>query len=274
MLKEHPLIMSLTWGIVLLETLLDAVMPLFIGVEIDGLLLRNYFYLYLTIGVFLLLILISVLRRIYDTRAYGSLKVLLGHKVNARHQNESASIRNARLNMSRELIDFLEHHLPEVIASIIQIVTSLAILYSFDANLAVAALCTLLVISAIYSVFHNSFYKLNYDLNEKLEQQVDNLSSKVRLLAFLKSLKEVEIKISDKEAYLYGLVFLCMGSLLIFNILQAASIKEVTAGSIFSTVIYTWQYIEAIILLPTTLQLYTRLQEIERRLNLPRGEDA
>lgn len=272
LLMAFPIPVSFTWGIVLFETILEAAIPLFIGFSIDGVLQKDYLFLHITACIFFMLIVISVMRRVYDTRVYGHLKVILGQNVHDSHSSENISVLNARLNMSRELVDFLESHFPQIVASVVQIIVSLIILYSFDHVLAYLAVATLILIIVIYSGFHKSFYRLNHNLNEQQEQQISNLGNRQAISSYLKSLKNIEIKLSDREAVLYGLIFMCLGLLLMANLLRAASMDAATAGSIFSVVVYTWEYIEAIILLPVVLQLCTRLKEIEDRLNKQEGD--
>ena len=65
--------LALTWLIVLAENVLMMLLPLFIGFAIDGLLEQNLRPL-LTLGFILFaLVVISVVRRVYDTRVYGAI---------------------------------------------------------------------------------------------------------------------------------------------------------------------------------------------------------
>ena len=264
---NRPWKISLTWIGVLFENILMAIVPLFIGYSIDGLLEDEFTNLGYLVTLFFILIVISVLRRIYDTRVYSQLRVDIGLQVDTRHQQESVSIRNARLDMSGELIEFFEHSLPEIITSVIQIFVALLILYTFDVYLAVAALCTTFVMMIIYTFFHKGFYLLNQQFNRQTENQVSVLSGDGKLFNHLNCLRRIEIKMSDREAYLYGLIFIFLLCLLIFNLWKSTSLEGVTAGMLFSIVTYTWGYIEAILIMPITLQQWSRLSEIQKRIN-------
>ena len=75
---------SITWLLTLVETALMTLIPLFIGFAIDGLLdgeLESLSQLAMVLGA---LIIASVIRRIYDTRAYGTIRVDLGKELIAR----------------------------------------------------------------------------------------------------------------------------------------------------------------------------------------------
>ncbi|MCE2597393.1 ABC transporter six-transmembrane domain-containing protein [Motilimonas cestriensis] len=69
-----------------------------------------------------------VARRIYDTRAFGKIRVNLGLSVAQKLAHLPISTRNARLDMSRELVDFLENDIPPLMTAIIQLVAALVIL--------------------------------------------------------------------------------------------------------------------------------------------------
>ncbi len=264
---HRPWKISLTWIVVLIENILMAIVPLFIGYSIDGLLQDDFTNLWYLVSLFFALIVISVLRRIYDTRVYSQLRIDLGLQVDTRHQHQSVSIRNARLDMSAELIEFLEESLPQIITSAVQIIIALVILYTFHMSLAVAALIATLTMMIIYSFFHGGFYRLNQQLNLQTEKQVSVLTGNGKLLDHLNYLRQAEIKLSDREAYLYGLIFICLLSFLVFNLWKSTSLDGVTAGMLFSIVTYSWEYIEAILIMPITLQQWSRLSEIQKRIN-------
>jgi hypothetical protein len=68
-----------------MENGLMTILPLLIGYNIDGLLEQNFTPLRLLEIVFFGLIVISVLKRLYDTRVYSQLRVELGLDVDSRH---------------------------------------------------------------------------------------------------------------------------------------------------------------------------------------------
>lgn len=260
---------SLTCGLVLLENFLLVIIPLLMGKTIDSLLEKNYTDLiYLTL-VFTLLIIIAVLRRIYDTRAYGLIRVNLGSKVINNNSQKGISTQNARLSMSRELVDFFEEHLPELITAIITIIVSAIILFSFGSIFGIAALIAIVAMLLIYSLFHKQFFKLNEKFNSQTEKQIDILKQKdhFSLLGHLKVLNKTEIKISDFEAVLYGLIFMLIIAMVIFNLWQSTLLNNITVGAIFSIVTYSWSFAESAIMLPVVLQQWARLAEITHRIN-------
>ncbi|TQV89492.1 ABC transporter six-transmembrane domain-containing protein [Aliikangiella coralliicola] len=269
LLKKFVRPIGLTWVLTLCETALMALIPLFIGFAIDGLLNDNtdsLLQLSLILGG---LTIISVVRRIYDTRVYGTIRVETGKTLVSRAGNTSVSVINARLGMSHELVSFLEHEVPELMTSTVQLVVSIIVLFSFHPTLSYAALGAAILMLGLYSLSHGRFFRLNANYNQQSEKQVSVLETRSpeNILSHLNLLRRSEIKISDTEAYVYGAIFIVMLSFIIFNLWFSASNIETTVGTIFSIISYSWEFVESALVLPTTLQGWSRLSEITKRIN-------
>lgn len=269
LLKHFRWRVVFTWFLVLVENALLALIPLFIGRGIDALLADETDALWEISIVMAVLIVVSVGRRIYDTRAYGTMRVWFGSELVRRIGERQTSLVNARLDMSREMVDFLEEHIPELLTAIVQIVISIIILWFYDAQLGVSALCLIVLLCIIYGLFHKRFYLLNSDLNAQKEQQVKVLEERQHksLLSHLNYLRRHEIRLSDTEAILYGVIFAGMFAFILTNLWLASTIPAVTAGIIFAILSYSWALVESGVALPMVLQQWSRLSEIRERLN-------
>ncbi|MEM6512937.1 MAG: ABC transporter six-transmembrane domain-containing protein [Pseudomonadota bacterium] len=262
---------AITWLLVLLENLLWALIPLFIGRAIDALLARQPGALWELGAVMTALIVVAVGARVYDTRAYGTMRVHFGAELVNRIREEPVSRVNARLDMSREMVDFLEEHVPELLTSIVQVVVSIGILWSYDSRLGMSGICVVVGLAVVYGLFHQRFYRLNAKLNAQTEKQVSILEQRRHepLLVHLKKLRRREIRLSDTEAVLYGSIFAGMFAFILANLWFATSIEAITAGMIFVILSYTWELVESGAALPAVLQQWTRLSEIRERINAP-----
>lgn len=269
LLRQNRLPVLFTWVLVLVENTLLALIPLFIGRAIDALLAQQPGALWEIGAVMGALILVASGRRAYDTRCYGTMRVRFGAEVVRRIVNRPVSQVNARLDMSREMVDFLEAHVPELLTAVVQLVVSVAILWSFDSRLGIAALTVIAVLAVVYALFHRRFYRLNGDLNSQTEQQVAILEQRdsSSLLAHLMRLRRCEVRLSDTEVFLYATIFGGMFAFILTNLWLASTIPAVTAGTIFAILSYSWELVESGITLPVVLQQWSRLSEIRGRLN-------
>lgn len=260
---------SITWLLTVVETALMTLIPLFIGFAIDGLLggqLEKLWQLAMILGA---LIVASVIRRVYDTRAYGTIRVDLGKALIARSSEIRISSQNARLGMARELVDFLEEQVPALMNSVVQLVISFIVLFAFDPMLAYAALGAAILMIAIYGLFHRRFYRLNADHNQQTEKQVGILETRIagKLSSHLQRIRRIEVKLSDTEAFVYGAIFAVLIGFILFNLWFAATNMTTTAGTIFAIISYSWEFVESALILPATLQNWSRLSEIMQRIN-------
>lgn len=260
---------TLTWLLILCETALTALVPLFIGFAIDGLLASDTQALFQLIAVLTVLIVVSVIRRAYDTRVFGTVRVEMGKAQAARAANLPISTLNARLGMGRELADFLEADLPLAMTSFVQLIISLIVLYIFDPMLALAGASSVAIMLAIYSLSHVRFYRLNGQLNQQTEQQVGILETRKpqRLRTHLTRLRGIEVWISDTESIIYGGIFVVLLGLVVFNLWYATANLSITSGTIFSIVTYSWELVDAALAFPMALQGWSRLSEIMQRIN-------
>ena len=260
---------SITWGLTIAETAILAALPLLIGHTIDGLLSDSWTPFIWLIGTMGVLLILATGRRVYDTRAYGSMRIEFGAALVQRARGEPVSAVNARLDMGRELVEFLETEAPLVMAAAIQVVVSIVVLFSFHGILAASAGGATMAALLIYGLSSGRFFRLNRALNGQIEQQVTTLESGIpdAVRSHLSALRRHEVRLSDTEALVYGLIFGLLMAMLGFNLWFAATQNGATPGQIFSIVTYSYEFIESAVLLPAALQSLTRISEITERIN-------
>ena len=258
-----------TWGLTLLETTIFALFPLLIGRAIDGLLTGDTTAFQQFIVAMTVLLVVATGRRIYDTRAYGSMRIELGRAQAERAGGEQVSVTNARVLMGRELVDFLETQAPMSITGLIQIIVSITVLFTFHGLLALSASVAAISMVVIYGLFARRFFTLNSDLNHQAEAQVSALEARdlIKITAHLTGLRRHEVRLSDTESVVYGLIFTALLSMLAFNLWFAATQIAATPGQIFSIVSYSYEFVQSAVLLPMALLSLTRLSEITERIN-------
>ena len=264
----NPVKVMLTWLMVLAENVFMILLPLFIGFAIDGVLKQEMQPLLMFAVILFVLVVISVARRFYDTRVYGAIRVKLAKRVERNLRGAPVSVKDARLTMSRELVDFLEEALPALLAAVIQLVATVAILAAFHIHLALCVLIAGLIMLLMYAAFHHAFTRLNGALNDQLERQVSVLNGQpfAAVRAHFERLKQCEIKLSDTEALVYGLIFIVLFAAVLINLWMVSSLISPSAGQVFSIVTYSLEFVETAVMLPITLQTLSRLMEISQRL--------
>ncbi len=75
------------------------------------------------------------------------------------------------------------------------------------------------------------------------------------------------MRLSDTESFLYGAIFIVLLGLVVFNLWSATTVLSITTGTIFSIVSYSLEFVESALVLPVTLQGWSRLSESTKRTN-------
>ena len=269
LLKRNLVTVLLTWFLTLLETIFLALIPLLIGYSIDGVLEQDMGPLVNLTLVLLALLLVSVLRRVYDTRVYGKIRVTLESELVNRSPDINVSTLSARLGMSRELVDFLEHEVPPILTSVVQFVITIGILFSFHMYLAGVALSATVAMLIIYGASYGRFNTLYGDINQEMENRVSILDKRNSnsIVKHLNALRRSEVQLSDTEAVVYGLIFAFLLAVVIFNLWYATAIMTLSVGIIFAIVTYSWDFVNSALMLPVTLQKWSKLSDITQRIN-------
>ncbi|MFT6306515.1 MAG: hypothetical protein ACJA0Z_001679 [Halioglobus sp.] len=240
-----------------------------IGRSIDGILKSDWSSFINLLIVFGLLLIVATGRRIYDTRAYRTMCVELGKALTTRSAEKAISVFNARVLMGRELVDFLEIKAPESMTAMIHVFVSIGVLLSFHGTPATSAGLAALSTLIVYGMFARRFFKLNAHLNSQTEKQVAALESRnlSRIANHFIRLRKQEVRLSDTESLVYGLIFLILLTMLAFNLWFAATQNEASPSEIFSIITYSYEFVQSADALPLALQALTRLNEITTRIN-------
>ena len=260
---------AVTWTLTLCETALYALIPLLIGWSIDDLLAGRWEMFLWLLALFATLLIVATGRRVYDTRAYGTMRVAMGRAQFTRRADAPVSTANARVLMGRELVDFLEQETPAAMTAFVEVIVAVAILLTFHNVLALSAGGSAIVLTVIFAISARAFFNRNAALNAQSEKQVDALTSRnLRSVTHhFRSLRRHEVRLSDLESLVYGVIFLVLLSMLAFNLWFTATQLNASPGDIFAVVTYSFTFVESAVALPIVLQSLTRLTELTRRIN-------
>ena len=258
---------ALTLTLVVLEAAAWTLFPLALGRAIDAALgdTRRGFYELAGLGIVAMAI--AIARRVVDSRAYARIYARLGEDLMLRESGGSTSALTARLGMLREIVEFFENSLPNLINSTVGLGGTLLILSALNPAIALGCLGVGTVTATIYALTGRLTTRYNRGLNDEHERQVDAVSSgdPGRVGRHLRELMRWNIRLSDLEAANFGVVWLFMVGLLVFSV-SAAAEATTEYGSVFAVVMYVFQFGDSVILLPFFYQQWLRLREISGRI--------
>ncbi|KAA3646287.1 MAG: hypothetical protein DWQ07_08685 [Chloroflexi bacterium] len=259
-----------TFGLLLVENILIVAQPFVFGLAINDLLagsMRGVFYV---IALYTGSLLTGVGRRMYDTRAYGSIYAAIAPETVQfqKEQNTPTSAIVTRSGLVKELVDFFENDLTQGVTSVVGVLGAMVMLFILDFRLLIGCIMAVVLIYLIYMFSEKRIFKDNQAYNDTLEEQV-NVITKGQPLAIAKHFKTLtrwQIKLSDREAKNFGLIEAIIFALVIFSLFVAVQGDNPTAGGIFATLAYILEFGEGVYILPFIFQQFIRLKEISSRL--------
>lgn len=266
--KRYKWRISLTLVLVLAEAGAMLLLPLVIGFAIDGLLAGSYAGVWQLAAVGFGVLISGSLRRLYDTRVYSGIYVDISTETVEKDHVADTSTLNARVTMLKELVEFLENQMPELINSIIGLVGTVIILYALDFEIFLGCLAVLALMIVVFLATGKLTTTLNHHFNNAMEAQVTAIENRIKqpVRGFMSSLMRWNIKLSDLETLIFGIIWLGMTGLIVFSVVEAVGDGAIKAGAVMSIVMYVFQFADGAGMLPLYFQQFLRLQEISSRL--------
>lgn len=270
MLQGYRARIALSLLLVVAEAGGQVLFPFVIGLALDDFLNGSNRGLILFAAVGVVTMLLATGRRIHDVRLYSRVYERAG--VTAFEQEAGLSEKTARLNMLREVVDFLEYSMPELIGSVSAFVGTLVFLAALAVPVFLAALVMTVLIVAIYLGTSRRTVLFNRGYNDEYERQVDVLQRNDSALTrrHIGMLNNWTIKLSDVDAINYALSLSLTIVLQLFAIVTSTR-QGLDKGTLLSVVLYVFEFSATAALLPVSWQEYLRLRDILRRLRAVPG---
>ncbi len=210
---------------------------------------------------------VAVVRRLVDSRAFASIYATLGEEMVSKHAEAGTSTKTARLSMLREVVEFFEHSVPELLISLLGLVGTVAVLSALNTPIFLASLVATAATATLYALTGGLATRYNAQFNDELERRVDVVESgdSKRVAGHLRRTMRWNIRLSDLEAANFGVNWIFMMALLVYSVAASAD-GEVAYGAIIAVVMYVFQFMESMMQIPFYYQGWLRLREILGRL--------
>lgn len=273
LMKKHRNRLVITYVLFSLEMLGSLMRPFFLGVAVNDLLKGSYEGLVLLSVVHVLWMVTGTVRHMFDTRTYSAIYTsLVTQFLSRRYGKTEVSKLSAHSTLAREFVDFLEFDLIYIIEAVYSIIGSLVLLFFYDA--AVVAVCFVLLIPVmVISYFYGKKMKALTRLkNDELEKQVNIISDghKETIKQHYDKLRSWQVKISDNEAFNFGMIELLVMIVIGTSLLISTNIfgTEMLAGNVIAMYTYILKFVSGMDTIPYTVQRLTSLNDITRRIEL------
>ncbi|MCK9404137.1 MAG: ABC transporter six-transmembrane domain-containing protein [Chitinophagaceae bacterium] len=273
LIQKHRTQLVITYLLFSLEMLGSLLRPYFMGEAINDLMKGSYHGLIILSGVHLAWLIIGTIRHRYDTRTYSAIYTSLVTRFLSRRIDQSAvSKLSAHSTLAREFVDFLEFDLVYVIEAGYNLLGSVILLYFYDRSVVLLCLAILVPVIGISYVYGKRMKRLNRLKNDELEQQVDIITSgnKKAIVTHFNNLRHWQIRISDQEAWNFGIMELMVMVVIGISLLVTNQVSGTTimAGSLIGIYTYILKFVSGLDTIPYTVQRLTSLNDITRRIEL------
>lgn len=247
--------------------------PYFVGMAVNDLIKGSYQGIICLVGSFLLYSIVGTIRHRYDTRTYTAIYTSLVAKLfNRSFERADVSRLSAHSTLSREFIDFLEYDLNYVIEAVFNLFGSLLLLFVYDKKVVGICLLILVPVMIISFFYGRKMRRLNKEKNDELENQVDIISTrdKQKISQHYQNLRRWQIKISDKEAWNFGIMELFATLVMTVSLLVTVqgNSTPMLAGDIIGIYYYVMKFTNGLDTIPYMGQRLASLKDIMQRIEV------
>ncbi len=277
LIKRYRTKLAITYSLFCLEMLGTLLRPYFLGVAVNDLIKGTFRGLIILSIVHLCWLVISTIRHMYDTRTFSAIYTsLVTRFLKRRYGKSETSKLSAHSTLSRELVDFLESDLPYIIEAFYNIVGSLILLYFYESRVVLICYAILFPVIIISYFYGKKMRKLSQLKNDELEKQVSIIAigNNESILKHYNKLRSLQIKISDKEAWNFGIIEMLVLMVIGCSLILSSNMFGTTilAGNLIGIYNYILKFVSGLDTIPYAAQRFTLLQDIIKRIEL-RSDD-
>lgn len=270
--KQYKYKLLLTYSLFAVEMLGLLMRPYFLGEAVNDLIKGSYHGLFYLAGAHLLWLITGTIRHRYDSRTYSDIYTSLVVRLMSRNKNKELSKMSAHSTLSREFIDFLEFDLNYIIEAVYNIVGSMILLFFYDTQVVLLCLLMLIPVTITSYIYGKRMRRLNKFKNDELEQQINVLATRnpLRINEHYNKLRKWQIKISDQEAWNFGVMELLVMAIITVSLLTVSSVngKTLQAGDMIGIYTYILKFVSGLDTVPYTIQRFATLKDILHRVEL------
>ncbi len=270
--KQYKYKLLLTYSLFAVEMLGLLLRPYFLGEAVNDLIKGSYHGLFYLAGAHLLWVITGTIRHRYDSRTYSDIYTSLVVSLMSRNKNKELSKMSAHSTLSREFIDFLEFDLNYIIEAAYNIVGSMILLFFYDTQVVLLCLLMLIPVTITSYFYGKRMRRLNKLKNDELEQQINVLATRnpLRINEHYNKLRKWQIKISDQEAWNFGVMELLVMAIITVSLLTVSSVngKIMPAGDMIGIYTYILKFVSGLDTVPYMIQRFATLKDILHRVEL------
>lgn len=211
-------------------------------------------------------------RRAVDTRAFTRIYSELAVPVilSQRLKGIDTSTTTARVALSREFVNFFEHHLPTLITSMCSILGAMFMLLLIEFWSGIVALTIVICFGLILPHYVKANDLLYFKLNNRLEKEVDCVerAQNKELIKHYGLVEKLRILISNREALSFLSIGIAMTILFGITLSILTLKQDSNAGHIYAVITYLWTFAISLDDSPRLVEEFSKLKDIGKRVEM------
>jgi ABC-type bacteriocin/lantibiotic exporter with double-glycine peptidase domain len=270
-LGKHRWKIAIIYVYIIIGQVLFLLEPYFLGKAIDGLLVKDYTYLFALFGAHVGENIFMYKRMVYDIRVYTRIYNEIVADYLERDKSDDTSAKVARTEMLHVVIDFIEHHLHFYVSSILTIIGSLYFVFIQHAPTGWIMICCLPLIAIIVKVFYGKISQAMRVGNSHYEQKFGIMDSKddIKIGTFYERRRRVIIAQSTVLAkHWFSLNVTKTVFLVIAIALFTSNSVGLSHGTAISIYTYINNFLISLMSLPIFIEVFTRIKDVIKRISL------
>ena len=238
-LKENKLQITFIYAMLIIQYGLFSLIPYLLGKTIDGLLIKDNFYLLILLTAEITALLIGFFLKRYDTKVF--MKIFCDKAIKAVQILRNKNIIPAKIAARYQLVgyysDFFEFSLPQIIQAFIGATTALTMLYLTDHKIGILATILFIGMITVNKIYSYKTQKIDLNIQTEKENINHSLMENLEYKNYLQNLSQNYVKKSNLDAANFFFndslsIIMHLATMLILVYTQP------TVGAITSTLLY------------------------------------
>ena len=267
--KEYKCLLLLIYFYAFVAQLLFLFEPYVLGKMIDGLLVKNYNWLFVFLSVEIIANIFIYKRMVFDTKVYLRIYNDVIFEYLRRDENNDPSVKIARTDMTNSIINFFENDVQYYIMAVMTIIGSVFFIFLGDVKTGFIVSLAVMPICFIVMIFYKKIEQSTKVGNNHYEQKISILAEgdKSEVHTFFERRRKILIFSSTLQGKNWSslnaskTIFLIV-SLVIFtngNI-------NLTQGQAVSMYAYINQFLISLMSIPVGMETFTRIRDVIGRI--------
>jgi hypothetical protein len=244
--------------------------PYIIGKTIDGLIHKDYMWVYVLISVEIFANFFIYRRMVFDTKVYSKIYNNLVIEYLESDKTSDKSSRNARTEMAQNIINFMENDVQYIIMSFVSIIGSLFFILFEHILTGFIVFFAFIPISFVVYLLYKKIAQGIRVSNSHYERKIDAINSEDEqsINQFLKRRRDLVIFNSTLQAKNWVSMNVIKGSFLIICLIVFTHSKtNLSQGQAIAMFSYINQFLISLMSIPIAVEISSRIKDIIKRIS-------